>query len=142
MYPFIWLVPPSLPFPEIASALMCLAMTKGDIMPTQTWQPHSIVAGVIPTSAVGDRPQPYKVTHNDKRGEGFKPRMTAGLLSDLIYAFYLAVFVAVKLKLSSCRPTATASPSLNSPCNILVDSGFSTYLWIARRKGRAPYTGS
>ena len=46
--------------------------------------------------------------------------------------------LAVKVRVSSRMSTVMVSPSLNSPCNILVETGFSTYRWIARRKGRAP----
>ena len=42
----------------------------------------------------------------------------------------------------SCAVTSTVSPGPNSPCRMRCARGFSSWCWIARFSGRAPYTGS
>jgi len=73
------------------------------------------------------------------------PKDRATNLSGTTLVYYVT-FVSdsslVKTNPSSVESTKIVSFSLNSPSRILLESGFSTWCWIALRRGRAPYVGS
>ena len=80
----------------------------------------------------------YKLIAPDLPGSGFSDKPIGGDFSVARLADTVEALIVPRSTMTALTSTTISSPAENSAVKIFSESGSSKYLWIARRKGRAP----